>query len=220
MRLRHKPALLVIAGFVTLGLGACLFAADAAITQGSVYRGVVNRLVWDEEENLGSLGERTRIWGFAEHEFLDGTTWLTGVGTGGVDKALGKFYEFSGRIPGRDRIWRLYPHNSLVQNGLAFGLFGLVLTAWVAFQAVRNAYRLDSAFGDWHRTAFAVFLGFVGTGLVVQREVYWIALGSAFWALISTDKLHWPLRAVTPRLRPASGRLQTYRETNARLSVG
>ena len=182
MRLRHKPALLFTAGFATLVLLACLVAVDVAISNGSVLRGVVNRLVRDDEENLGSLGERTMIWRFAEQEFLDGTNWLTGVGTGGVDKALGKFYEFSGRIPGRDRIWRLYPHNSLVQNGLAFGLFGLVLSVCVAFQIVRNAHLLDSLYGGWQRTAFAVFLGFVGTGLVVQREVYWIALGSALWA--------------------------------------
>jgi O-antigen ligase len=188
MRLRHKPALLVTGGFISLGLLACLLAADTAIMQGAVYEGVVNRLVRDEEENLGSFGDRTKIWRFAAQEFLEGTTWITGVGTGGADKELGKFYEFSGRFSGRDRIWRLYPHNSLVQNGLAFGIFGLVLTACMGFQVARRAYRLDSSFRGWQRSAFVVFFGLVGTGLVVQREVYWIAVGSALWAMVSTDK--------------------------------
>jgi O-antigen ligase len=200
MRLRHKPALLVTGGFISLGLLACLLAADTAIMQGAVYEGVVNRLVRDEEENLGSFGDRTKIWRFAAQEFLEGTTWITGVGTGGADKELGKFYEFSGRFSGRDRIWRLYPHNSLVQNGLAFGIFGLVLTACMGFQVARRAYRLDSSFRGWQRSAFVVFFGLVGTGLVVQREVYWIAVGSALWAMVSTDKPARGRGPLAPRL--------------------
>ena len=110
------------------------------------------------------------------------------------------------------------PHNSLVQNRLALGLFGIVLTA---FQIVRNAYLLDSLYGGWQHTAFTVFLGLVGTGGVVQREAYWIALGSALLAMISTGKLKSPHRALAPQLgRCASDRFQNCRDPHARPSLG
>ncbi len=205
MRLRRRPALLATAACAAFVLFVCLFTADFAISNGAVYRGVVNRLVWDEEDNLGSLGDRTKIWQFAARDFLDANHWLTGVGTGGVDKELGKFYEFSGRLPGRDRLWRLYPHNSLVQNGLAFGLGGLALTLLVALRIARNAYLLDSLSCGWQRCAFVMFLGLVGTGLVVQREVYWIALGSALWAMVSTAKAPQPARMARSLARPRAG---------------
>jgi O-antigen ligase len=197
-------------------LFACLLAFDAAISDGSVSRSVVNRLVLDDEENLGSLGSRTSIWRFAGQEFFEGTTWLTGVGTGGVDKALGKFYEFTGRVAGRDRIWRLYPHNSLVQNALAYGIFGLLLAFCLAAQVGRKAYLLDSRFGGWQRTAFAVFLGLVGTGGVVEREVYWIALGSALWAMISSDNLPSQARAAASRVwRTQAGQMRASQSSHA-----
>ena len=58
----------------------------------------------------------------------------------------------------------------------------------MALQMGRNAYRLDVLSGECRRSVFVVFLGLVGISSVVQREVYWIAIGSVLWAMVSTDR--------------------------------
>jgi predicted membrane protein len=142
------------------------------------------------------------------------------ISRGDIRSVAFRYSLFSGRAVGRDRIWRLYPHNSPVQNALALGLLGIALTVLLAFQVMRIAYRLDSLYGSWQRTVFAVCLGLIGIGGVVQREVYWIALGSAVWAKISTDKLKTPQMALTPRFgRYAAGRSQTSRDSYAHPSL-
>jgi hypothetical protein len=168
------------------------------------YRGIVSRLLDDDEGTRDTLGNRTVIWRSGIEEFTNGNVWLYGTGTGGVDKVLGTRFEIGDRQKGRDGIWRLYAHNTIVWCGLAFGLIGLVVYIWLGIHVARSAYSLDKKQGECRRSTLVVFVLIAGSGGVITQECYWCILGAVLWTMLSVDvptpgrRPRWPLTALRP----------------------
>jgi hypothetical protein len=171
--------------------------ATAAFTDRPFYDQLLERTLGDDNEALSTLGGRTDIWRFGSEQFFQGTHWISGFGTGSVDKLLG---EFSG-IDCRDGIWRLYAHNTFVWCGLGLGTLGLMVGGWLTLSMVRSAYRFDRMENGYQRCSLVAFLILFGTGAVVHLEQYWILLGSILWALMS---LQHPIGARSPAARKSA----------------
>jgi O-antigen ligase len=183
LRSRSVLPVMVVGGVVAL----CSLTINTALDlEHPFYQGMVGRLIQDDEETRDTLGGRIQIWKFAAEEFAIDNTWLYGTGTGGVDKALGRFCELNGGAQGSDDIWRLSPHNTLVWWALAFGITGVVAYAWLGFSIVRAAYQLDKKSGDWRRSTLVAFVALAGIGGVITQEGSWCVLGAVLLAMLST----------------------------------
>jgi O-antigen ligase len=186
---RSTRSAVVLAGSAAFVL-CCSMAVNAIVSPGTwFYEGIVSRLVLDNEGTRMSLGARTQIWSIAAKEFVTDGVWLHGAGTGGVDKLLGDFPEMEGRARGRDGIWRLYAHNTVVWWSLAFGVSGLFAILWLTFRSVQVANVLDGTGGGWRRSALAVFVILVGIGGVISQEPFWCVLGAVHWAALSGEEI-------------------------------
>jgi hypothetical protein len=181
---RASLAVLAIAGAVV----PCSLAINAVVDPAHpFYEGIVGRLIRDDDETRNTVGGRLQIWTFAVEEFAANDIWVYGTGTGGVDKALGRFYELQGRAKGRDGIWRLYAHNTLVWWALAFGIGGVGVYAWIGFSLARRAHQLDKKSDDWRRLTLVAFVALASVGGVITQEGYWCVLEAALLAMLSTD---------------------------------
>jgi|GEM_PF-2379653 len=150
------------------------------------YQGIVSRLIEDEEGTMGTLGDRVQIWDVASSAFWSDTIWLHGAGTGGVDKVLGSLYESKGRAKGRDGIWRIHAHNTLVWSGLAFGMPGILFLVWLAVKMAVRAIQMDSELQGWEHSALVTFIGISSLGGVISQDGCWCVFGSALLAGLSS----------------------------------
>jgi hypothetical protein len=185
LRARHNFLPVALALLAVLFVVGTIMAAAAAFSDRPFYDQLLERTVGNEDETLTTLGGRTDIWYFGADQFLEGSNWIGGVGTGGVDKTLGQFSIFRNRDLGSDGIWRLYAHNTLVWCGLGLGTLGLIVGGWLTLSLVRSAYRSDHEEHGWERGSLVAFLILFGTGAVVHVEPCWILLGSVLWAIMS-----------------------------------
>ena len=184
-RRNARELILGTGAFVAL-LVAVLLVAPLA-QERPFYDGITSRLVYDDEGTVATLGDRTPIWEFAAHEFIQGTTWIYGVGTGGVDKDLGQMSLFNGRARGRDGIWRLHSHNTIIWCALAFGGVGLLLFGWLEVQLVARAWRLDLSEQSCTRSSILLFISTTSIAAVVLQQPCWVAVGACLWALVSDE---------------------------------
>ena len=183
--------LLTIAGLGTVGVSEFLNLETP------FYQGIQSRLLEDEEGTRGTLGDRVQIWDVAAVAFLSDTNWLYGTGTGGVDKALGGLYESKGRAKGRDGIWRLHSHNTLVWSAVALGIPGILGLMWVWLSMIRAAYNLDRQFQSWEHCTLTAFVGIASLGGVIMQDGSWCVVGVA---LLSALSVPIQITAVAPRL--------------------
>ncbi len=149
------------------------------------YQGIVSRLIQDEEGTMETLGDRVQIWDVASSAFGSDTNWMHGTGTGGVDKVLGGLYESKGRARGRDGIWRIHAHNTLVWSGLAFGVPGILFLVWLAVMMSVRAIQMDSELQGWEHSALVTYIGIASLGGVITQDGCWCVFGSALLAGLS-----------------------------------
>ncbi len=171
--------LLTIAGLGTVGV------SEVLDLETPLYQGIQSRLLEDEEGTRGTLGDRVQIWDVATVAFLSDTNWLYGTGTGGVDKALGGLYESKGRAKGRDGIWRLHSHNTLVWSAVALGIPGILGLMWVWLSMIRAAYNLDRQFQSWEHCTLTAFAGITSLGGVITQDGSWCVVGVALLSGLS-----------------------------------
>ena len=171
--------LLTIAGLGSVGVSEVL---DLETTY---YQGIQSRLLEDEEGTIGTLGDRVQIWDVAMVAFLSDTNWLHGTGTGGVDKALGGLYESRGRAKGRDGIWRLHAHNTLVWSAVALGIPGILGLIWLGLSMIIAASRLDQQFKRWEHLTLTAFVGIASLGGVITQDGCWCVVGAALLSGLS-----------------------------------
>lgn len=183
--LRSRRSALQILSTAIVGTALAIGISDALETENPFYRGIVGRLFLDEEGTRGSLGDRTQIWTIALSAAVEDSTWLYGTGTGGVDAALGGLYESNGRSKGRDGIWRLSPHNTVVWGLLAHGIPGLIAMVWLWVRIARDAVRMDLQLRSWEHTTFIGFLTFSSFGGVITQDGCWAVMGVAMLAGLS-----------------------------------
>lgn len=176
--LSRKSAVQISILLTIAGLGA-VGVSEVLDLDTRFYQGIQSRLLEDEEGTRGTLGDRVQIWDVAVVAFLSDTNWLHGTGTGGVDKALGSLYESKGRAKGRDGIWRLHAHNTLVWSGVAMGIPGILVLIWMGLSMLIAAYRLDQQFKSWEHLTLASFAGITSFGGVLTQDGCWCVLGGA-----------------------------------------
>ena len=147
------------------------------------------------DADVRTIGGRTDIWMVAYDEFKQGLNPLLGVGTGGVEKALGSSsYGEPNRIL-EGGVWHTYPHNTIVWLGLALGGPGLALGLWLSVKLVRRAYRFDKRNNDWRRFSYLSLLILIGNACAINLEPGAIILTALLWVLVSVE----PARAPDPR---------------------
>ncbi|HTM51723.1 MAG TPA: O-antigen ligase family protein [Bryobacteraceae bacterium] len=203
LRCQRSPTALLWGGMALLFSVSMLWAADSLLADANndVYSQIRSRLFQDQEGTVGTLGSRTLIWQFAGGLLTEDTRWVAGFGTGGVDKALGTFFELGEYAIGRDGIRRLHSHSTFIDWALMFGLVGLLVPAWLAIRAARTALRLDLEDDRVDRTSLLMFALLFSFGGVITTEVFWIAFGSLLWASLSrTRTAPEPCRLGTQRL--------------------
>lgn len=176
--LSRKSAVQISILLTIAGLGA-VGVSEVLDLDTRFYQGIQSRLLADEEGTRGTLGDRVQIWDVAVVAFLSDTNWLHGTGTGGVDKALGSLYESKGRAKGRDGIWRLHAHNTLVWSGVAMGIPGILVWIWMGLSMLIAAYRLDQQFMSWEHLTLAAFAGITSFGGVLTQDGCWCVLGAS-----------------------------------------
>ena len=188
MRARRNVAAVIPMLFLALVGVATLIVLD----QGQSGQRFLDRaLERFTDADVGTLGGRTDIWMLAYDEFTQGLNPLYGVGTGGVEKALGRF---SGQ-PNRtfySGIWHVYPHNTIVWLGLALGCPGLALGLWLSVKVVRRAYRLDKRNNDWRRFSYLSLLILIGNACAINLEPGAIILIALLWVLVSVEPAQAP----------------------------
>lgn len=180
----RQSAIQVVIVFV-LGVTCSVGISEIMEVETPFYQGIVSRLIEDEEGTMGTLGDRVQIWDVASVAFWSDSTWIHGNGTGGVDKVLGGLYESKGRAKGRDGIWRIHAHNTLVWSALAFGIPGILFLVWSAVAMSIRAVQLDSKLGGWEHSALVAFLGIASLGGVITQDGCWCVFGSALLAGLS-----------------------------------
>ena len=186
LQARRKFLTVTVALVAVLLVVGTAMAATAVFSDRPFYDQLIERTVGDKNETLLTFGGRTDIWYFGSDQFLQGTNWMVGFGTGGVDKTLGQFSDIDCRELDPDGIWRLYAHNTFVWCGLGLGALGLMVGGWLTLSLARSAYRLDKMENGYMRCSLVAFLILFGTGAVVHVESYWILLGSVLWAMMSS----------------------------------
>jgi hypothetical protein len=143
------------------------------------------RLFQDEEGTVRTLGSRTLIWKFAGDLLTDDYRWVLGFGTGGVDQALGSFFELGWYALGADGIRRLHSHSSFIEWALMFGLAGATIPIWLAIRVIATGWRMDHRENSAQRTSLISFAILFSFGGVINTEVFWIAFGTLLWAMLS-----------------------------------
>jgi O-antigen ligase len=198
LRFRRTPGKLVPGALVAVCVVLSLSAFTAVAAEGalqSIYDQLGSRLVADNEGTVGTLGSRTLIWRFGLENLAATDRWAFGLGAGGVDKALGSFFELGLFAQGRDGIRRLHSHSTYIEWVLMLGFLGVLAPLALGIQTAWRSWRLDLAQGTVRRTALVVFAFLYSFGGVMNTEIFWIAFGSLLWAELTPG---------APPLRPAA----------------
>jgi hypothetical protein len=187
VRFRRSPMALVFCALALISVASILWVANSIDpdSTGSFYSQLESRLFQDQEGTVGTLGSRTLIWTFAGDLLTNDYRWVLGFGTGGVDKALGSFFELGQFAIGSDGIRRLHSHSTFIEWMLMLGLVGAVIPLWLAIRVCAIAWRMDCRENEVDRTSLVVFAVLFSFGGVINTEVFWIAFGTLLWAALS-----------------------------------
>ena len=187
MRLRRSTTSLFYTSAVFLTLGACALLLDAYVDdRGSTFYGqLAQRLFSDDTETVSNFGSRWAIWDYGIGLLNRDYNWALGFGTGGVDRALGTFFQYKLFALGRDGIHRLHSHSTYIEWMMMLGAAGTVFAGWLLISAIRSAWKLDKEESTSIRTGLLVFAALYSFGGVITTEVFWSAYGSLLWALLS-----------------------------------
>lgn len=168
---------------------------------------------FQDSHDVESLGDRLPIWTSAVVAWVSrGKTFVMGVGTGGVDKALVE-HSVSDLRPrvGEDLVARKSSHSSYVEWILSYGVLGLVSGSALVFSLLRHAWNLDRRDGWTGRRALLLFLLANSVTTVVYRAPYAVPLETLLVALVLPFRSAvYPARAFAVRRvnpKPASKRL-------------
>jgi hypothetical protein len=186
-RFRRSPIALVCCALALISVASMLWAANSIEpdTSGGFYSQLESRLFQDQEGTVGTLGLRTLIWKFAGDLLTNDYRWVLGFGTGGVDKALGSFFELGQFAIGADGIRRLHSHSTFIEWILMLGLVGALIPLWLAIRVCATAWRMDLNEKGVERTSLVVFAILFSFGGVINTEVFWMAYGTLLWAILS-----------------------------------
>jgi len=143
------------------------------------------RLFQDQEGTVRTLGSRTLIWKFAGDLLTNDYRWVLGFGTGGVDQALGSFFELGWYSLGADGVRRLHSHSTFIEWALMFGLAGAMIPIWLAMRVIVTGWRMDNRENSAQRTSLISFAILFSFGGVINTEVFWVAFGTLLWAMLS-----------------------------------
>lgn len=210
LRVRRNLAAAILMLFFVLVGGADLILLDYSQSGQSYLDQGLGRFA---DADVLSIGGRTEIWMLDYDEFTQGLNPLFGVGTGGVEKALGRFAGQSNRTLDAG-VWHLYPHHTVAWLGLALGCPGLVLGLWLSVRMVRRAYRLDKRNNDWRVFSYLTLLILIGNACAINLEPGAIILTALLWALVSAE----PARATDHKNMRMGGVPVTAADNHAVLS--
>jgi hypothetical protein len=187
VRSRRSLMALVCCALALISVASMLWVADSIEpdSNGSFYSQLESRLFQDKEGTVGTLGTRTLIWTFAGDLLTNDYRWVLGFGTGGVDKALGSFFELGQFAIGTDGIRRLHSHSTFIEWMLMLGLAGAAIPLWLAIRVCATAWRMDCQENGVDRTSLVVFAVLLSFGSVINTEVFWMAYGTLLWAMLS-----------------------------------
>ena len=187
VRFRRSPIVLAGCALALLLTVSMLWVADSIEpdSNGGFYTQLESRLFQDQEGTVGTLGSRTLIWKYAGDLLTNDYRWVLGFGTGGVDKALGGFFELGQFAIGADGIRRLHSHSTFVEWALMLGLVGALIPLWLAIRVGATAWRMDLQDNGVERTSLVVFAVLFSFGGVINTEVFWMAYGTLLWAMLS-----------------------------------
>jgi hypothetical protein len=201
IRFRRSPTALVCCALALISVVSMLWVADSIDPNatGGFYSQLESRLFQDQEGTVGTLGSRTLIWEFAGDLLTNDYRWVLGFGTGGVDKALGSFFELGQFATGIDGIRRLHSHSTFIEWMLMLGLVGALLPLWLAIRVCATAWRMDLQQDGVERTSLVVFAVLFSFGGVINTVAFWIAYGTLLWAMLSPR----PTQAIAQKDFPA-----------------
>lgn len=147
--------------------------------------------VWGErfsDEDVGSLNGRVDIWTAGLDLAVSSEVgFLTGLGAGGADKFLG-YATGVGVVHPIDQILRHHSHNQYVECLLEFGVVGVALGAWLAYEMIVAAKWLDQRDGTMTRHAILVFFALYGLAGVTFKMEGWPAVGALLWTFLSPQQ--------------------------------
>jgi hypothetical protein len=178
-------AFAVAAPVIVAAVAAVLFVAS--FTPQSFQR-MEDRILGADPSAAASLQDRKLMITYGLERLAEGRNWLTGFGSGGPDKILAESSEIRTVAIGRDGVRRTYCHNTFLWWTMCFGLLGVILCGWLAWDIWRKALRRDVTERSWIRVGFLAYMAVAGMGGVINQEPFWIAVGSLLWAILSTER--------------------------------
>lgn len=145
---------------------------------------IFSRLSYDNP-TVTTFGGRLIIWENVGTVLnSDPRIFLFGTGTGGVEKQLGIYIQEGARI-GPDNIRRKSSHNTFIEYGLSYGFIGCVIGLGLLVKIILRSRELDDLQGVHSRTIILVTTLIISMGIPIQRQTFWIAIGSLFLAMLS-----------------------------------
>lgn len=137
-----------------------------------------------ERGDLSSLGGRASIWSAGwDVMTASDVVFLRGVGSGGVDRALGA--RIVALTPGAGAmLFRRSSHNTFVEWGMSYGVIGTLMGIWLLWTVARRAIRLDRHDRTWQTTTLLVWSLLNSMTLVINRTAFWPFLGALMFAMV------------------------------------
>lgn len=141
-----------------------------------------------QNETFATAGSRISIWEAAfETVKQDPRTLARGVGSGAVDKELATLHSKDAVEGAGDGVWRVHSHNGYLEWVVSLGLLGSIPGFWLLVHMIQTGYSLDKERKSVFRRSLLTFvLVFSMSGVIYMCE-FWLALGSALWAVLSKD---------------------------------